>query len=84
MSVAYGAGLRASEVAHLKVTDVDWKRGILHIEQGKGRRDRVDIRVIQVLLGHKKLNNTARYTQVATRALSDVKSPLDALRPPAG
>lgn len=164
LSVAYGAGLRASEVARLKVSDIDSQRKVLRVEQGKGRRDRnailspallqllrlwwqeghrlgkmrpngwlfpgmnpvnpistrqlnrmikqavagagidkrvsmhtlrhsfathllekkVDIRVIQVLLGHQKLNNTARYAHVATRALSDVDSPLDALRLPAG
>ena len=38
-----------------------------------------DIRVIQLLLGHKKLENTARYTQVATTLLSEVRSPLEDL-----
>jgi len=40
----------------------------------------VDIRLIQVLLGHQKLNNTARYAHVATRTLTEVDSPLDALK----
>ena len=40
LSVAYGAGLRASEVISLKVSDVDSKRHVLRIEQGKGRKDR--------------------------------------------
>jgi integrase len=40
LSVAYGAGLRASEVVHLKLSDIDSERMILRIEQGKGRRDR--------------------------------------------
>ena len=163
LSVAYGAGLRASEVCHLKVTDIDSDRMILHVEQGKGSRDRnamlspallrllrawwregqrlakmlpggwlfpgvnpvnpmstrqlnrfvklaikqagidkrvslhtlrhsfathlleqkVDIRIIQVLLGHQKLNNTARYAHVATKTLTEVDSPLDALKIPA-
>ena len=39
----------------------------------------VDIRVIQVLLGHKKITNTARYSQVATNLLSEVKGPLESL-----
>ena len=40
LSVAYGAGLRASEVVALKVTDVDGERMTLRVEQGKGRKDR--------------------------------------------
>src|SRR5829696_7624129 len=40
LSAAYGAGLRVSEVVALKVGDVDSKRMLLRIEQGKGRRDR--------------------------------------------
>ena len=159
LSVAYGAGLRAAEVVHLKVADIDSDRMILRVVQGKGRRDRyamlspsllqllrawwrqghaqgqmlpggwlfpgrnpvnplstrqlnhvvksaaatagldqrismhtlrhsfathllenkVDIRVIQVLLGHRKLETTARYSHVATRTLSAVTSPLDQL-----
>jgi integrase/recombinase XerD len=39
-SVAYGAGLRISEVAGLKVSDIDSERKTLHVEQGKGRKDR--------------------------------------------
>jgi integrase/recombinase XerD len=40
LSVAYGAGLRASEVVHLKVTDIDSQRMTLRVEQGKGAKDR--------------------------------------------
>jgi site-specific recombinase XerD len=153
LSVAYGAGLRASEVVSLKVGDIDSARMVIRVEQGKGRKDRyvmlsehllqllraywkasrpqgwlfpgrnpvnalsarqlryvchsaaeaasidkrvslhtlrhsfathlleqkVDIRVIQVLLGHKKLETTALYAQVATRTLRDVESPLERL-----
>ena len=38
-----------------------------------------DIRVIQVLLGHQKLENTARYSQVAAKRLREVKGPLEYL-----
>ena len=40
---------------------------------------KVDIRVIQVMLGHKKLETTALYTQVATEVLKEVISPLETL-----
>ena len=43
--------------------------------------DGVDIRVIQVLLGHAKLNTTAFYTKVATRIVRTVISPFDKLPP---
>jgi integrase/recombinase XerD len=45
------------------------------LEQG------IDIRVIQVLMGHAKIDSTARYAQVATKVLRDVTSPLDLLTP---
>jgi integrase len=38
--VAYGAGLRASEVCRLEVCDIDAKRMLLHVRDGKGGRDR--------------------------------------------
>ena len=41
-----------------------------------------DVRVIQVLLGHSKLETTARYTHVAINMLRAVTSPLDRLIPP--
>src|ERR1700741_2591509 len=40
LSAAFAAGLRVSEVVSLKVPDVDSKRMLLRIEQGKGRKDR--------------------------------------------
>lgn len=41
--------------------------------------DGIDIRIIQTLLGHAKLDNTAFYTKVATRTIRAVTSPLDKL-----
>ena len=161
LSVAYGAGLRVSEVIALKVADIDSQRMLLRVEQGKGQKDRYallppillerlrtwwrharaagkvlpggylfpgldpldsmstrqlnravheaakaahidkrvtmhtlrhsfathlleqgeNIRTIQALLGHQKLETTALYTQVATETLRKVLSPLEPAQP---
>jgi integrase/recombinase XerD len=44
--------------------------------------DQTDIRTIQALLGHDKLDTTARYARVATGMIAGIKSPLDLLSQP--
>jgi integrase/recombinase XerD len=152
--VAYGAGLRVSEVLSLTAADIDSQRMLIHVRAGKGDKDRyvmlsgrllaalraywrqrpsrgeylfpsprpgqplsrkamwhvlrragrrarlrkrvtphvlrhsfathlleagTDIRVIQVLLGHRSVHTTARYLLVSRKHVGTVKSPLDAL-----
>ncbi len=45
LATMYGAGLRVSEVAHLKVSDLDGERHVIWVRGGKGHKDR------QVMLG---------------------------------
>ena len=40
LSISYGAGLRASEVCNLTIGDIDSDRMLIHVVQGKGRKDR--------------------------------------------
>ena len=43
LMLAYGAGLRLSEVAGLTVDQIDSRRGVLHVRAGKGRKDRLTL-----------------------------------------
>lgn len=151
LMLCYGSGLRISEACGLRVDDIDSKRMLIHVREGKGGKDRftvlshrllivlreywkiersrpwlfptarpdehihpaaiqqicrdaariagipkrvtphllrhsfathllesgTDTRVIQVLLGHRRIDTTARYAAVGPRSLGQVQSPLD-------
>src|SRR5215471_7303928 len=63
-----------------------WARGSPHIPCGTRLphllEANTDVRLIQVLLGHSKLETTSRYPHVATNLLRTVTSPLDRLLKP--
>lgn len=40
LGISYGAGLRAAEVCHLKVVDIDSDRMLIHVDDGKNGKDR--------------------------------------------
>jgi integrase/recombinase XerD len=161
LMTAYSAGLRVSEVAQLRIGDIDRERMLIRVRQGKGKKDRyvplsptllevlagcaklaepmawlfpgclaghyisprtvgractkaartaglpktvtmhtlrhsfathlleagTDLRTIQILLGHKRLDTTSIYTHVTETRLRSVISPLDLLpapKPPEG
>ena len=58
LMATYGGGLRVSEVVRLRVSDIDAQRGMIRIEQGKGRKDRY------TLLGTRLLAELRHYWQV--------------------
>ena len=58
LMTTYGGGLRVSEVVRLQVSDIDAGRGMLRVEQGKGRKDRY------TLLGPRLVAELRRYWQL--------------------
>jgi site-specific recombinase XerD len=151
LMLCYGSGLRSSEAVAVKITDIDSKRMLIRVQQGKGGKDRYTVlservlkllrtyykvqrpvewmfpgtkpgthlqpgtiqevcrdaaylagitkrvtphtlrhsfathllengtetRAIQVLLGHSRIDTTARYTAVTPQSISRIVSPLD-------
>jgi site-specific recombinase XerD len=61
----YATGLRRAEVTHLKVSDIDSKRMVIHVRGGKGRKDR------DVLLSPKLLEELRRHWHRLRRKTSD-------------
>lgn len=41
LGLCYGCGLRCGEVRNLRIADIDLERGMLHVRQGKGGKDRI-------------------------------------------
>ena len=62
LTTAYAAGLRASEAAGIKVADIDSRRMVIRVEQGKGGRDRY------VMLSPQRLDILRSYWRLARPA----------------
>jgi integrase/recombinase XerD len=94
LMTTYAAGLRVSEVVNLKVADIDSKRMMIRVQQGKGihilrhcfathlLEAGVNLRTIQMLMGHTSLMTTMTYLQVTRKQISSTQSPLDLLEIP--
>ena len=64
LMTAYAGGLRLSEVARLRVEDIDSARMVIHVRQGKGRKDRdvmLSPRLLAVLREYWKINRPKPY-----------------------
>lgn len=55
LALAYGAGLRVSEVVNLRVRDLDFEGGLIMVRQGKGNKDRVTVLPEKVIADVQKL-----------------------------
>jgi site-specific recombinase XerD len=49
----YATGLRRAELCHLKVTDIDSKRMVIHVHQGKGIHQHLDTTLTLMIAGHR-------------------------------
>ena len=61
LTIAYAVGLRISEVVRLQVRDVDSERMVLHVRQGKGRKDRyvpLSPVLLEILRAHWRTNRS--------------------------
>jgi integrase/recombinase XerD len=61
----YATGLRCAELTHLKASDVDSKRMVIHVQGGKGRKDR------DVMLSPKLLDELRKHWRRLRRKTSD-------------
>jgi integrase/recombinase XerD len=64
LTLAYSTGMRVSELCGLKIEDIDSKRMLIHIKNGKGRKDRIvplTQTVLDLLRQHHKLENPIIY-----------------------
>lgn len=55
LSLAYGTGLRVSEVTALKVKDLDFEELTVHIKQAKGQKDRISVMPESLVAGLRNL-----------------------------
>ncbi len=65
----YATGLRCAELTHLKISDVDSKRMVIHVQGGKGRKDR------DVMLSPKLLDELRKHWRRLPRKTSDCSCP---------
>jgi integrase/recombinase XerD len=64
LTTAYGAGLRVSEVARLRVADIDSDRMVIRVEQGKGGKDRyvmLSAQLLQILRAYWRIARPGRW-----------------------
>ena len=61
LTLCFGSGLRISEAVSLKITDIDSARMLIHVEQGKGAKDRFTLlspRVLPILREYWKMHRS--------------------------
>lgn len=70
LEVFYSTGIRRGDLCHLNVNDIDFERGVLRVEQGKGRKDRY------VPIGARAMDWVERYLTHARPRLGKIGDPI--------
>ncbi|MCW7469621.1 tyrosine-type recombinase/integrase [Leptospira kanakyensis] len=72
--ISYSSGLRVSEVIHLKITDIDFKRNMVRVNQGKGKKDRYTVLATSLIEELKEYLKVREYNLLLRQSYNEVRT----------